>query len=298
MTPSARYQLYAREMIMSIKQLLTSANSHHWHSDLAALLSHAESAQYPAELEIFLRKIISFTGIAIITYKGKHAPLLIHDSYTSEERLYKINAYIDGAYLLDPFFKAIKKGLPQGVYQLTEFTPDRFEYTHYYQHYFKISGLKNELGISIELEKDVVMFISLGFSKATPIQLIDMTALANILPLLSHATQRFWLAQKDHYTLWETPLDPISRAFDLFGKDQLTQREQEIVALILQGHSSKSAARELNISDSTIKVHRKNIYARLGISTQAQLFSLFLNHLLSDWSSSRQSYFKALRHNA
>lgn len=283
---------------MSIKQLLTSAGSQHWHTDLAALLSQAETIQYPSELETFLRKIINFTGIAIITYKGKHAPVVIHDSYTSEERLYKINTYIDGAYLLDPFFKAIQKGLPQGVYQLTEFTPDRFEYTHYYQHYFKALGLKNELGISIELEKDVVMFISLGFSKTNSISALDMVAIANILPMVRLATQSFWLAQKDQYTLWETPIDPISRAFYLFGRDQLTQREQQIVALILQGHSSKSAARELNISDSTIKVHRKNIYARLGISTQAQLFRMFLNHLLSDWSSSRQSHLETFSHNA
>jgi hypothetical protein len=32
-------------------------------------------------------------------------------------------------------------------------------------------------------------------------------------------------------------------------------------------------------SPSTVKVHRKNIYERLNINTQAELFNLFLLHL-------------------
>ena len=49
--------------------------------------------------------------------------------------------------------------------------------------------------------------------------------------------------------------------------------------LLLAGHSTKSAARELAISDGTVKVHRKHIYQRLAVSSQTQLFRLFLDHV-------------------
>ena len=40
--------------------------------------------------------------------------------------------------------------------------------------------------------------------------------------------------------------------------------------------ASISIATLLNISVGTVKVHRKNIYAKLEISSQSELFSLFL----------------------
>ena len=66
-------------------------------------------------------------------------------------------------------------------------------------------------------------------------------------------------------------------SFDNFGRSQLTDRECDIAHLILKGHSSRSAALKLNISAETIKAHRRNIYKKLDLQSQAGLFSLFLN---------------------
>ena len=72
---------------------------------------------------------------------------------------------------------------------------------------------------------------------------------------------------------------PVEAAFASFGRGLLTAREQEIVRLLLAGHSTKSAAHELGISDGTAKVHRKHLYQRLEVSSQSQLFRLFLDHV-------------------
>jgi DNA-binding CsgD family transcriptional regulator len=56
----------------------------------------------------------------------------------------------------------------------------------------------------------------------------------------------------------------------------LTPREREIVTLILKGHSSISIAALLSLSPETVKVHRRRIYAKLNISSQAELFRVFL----------------------
>ncbi len=49
--------------------------------------------------------------------------------------------------------------------------------------------------------------------------------------------------------------------------------------MMLRGHSSKSAARRLDISPDTERVHRRNIYDKLGVSSQAELCSLFFEAL-------------------
>jgi len=46
--------------------------------------------------------------------------------------------------------------------------------------------------------------------------------------------------------------------------------------LILQGHSSGSIGLRLGVSAQTVKVFRRQLYARCGISSQAELFALLL----------------------
>ena len=65
-------------------------------------------------------------------------------------------------------------------------------------------------------------------------------------------------------------------ALERFGEEALTPREQEIAVHILKGHSSKSLAREINISPETVKIHRRNIYRKLQVASQSELFARFL----------------------
>lgn len=72
----------------------------------------------------------------------------------------------------------------------------------------------------------------------------------------------------------------LEAAFVSFGNSRLSPKEGKIARMILQGHSSKSIAIALDNSPETIKVHRKRIYAKLEVSSQGELLSLFLNALL------------------
>ena len=51
----------------------------------------------------------------------------------------------------------------------------------------------------------------------------------------------------------------------------LTNRETEILRLIVQGHTNKEIAEELVISHNTVLTHRKNIIAKTGIKTVSGL---------------------------
>jgi len=52
-----------------------------------------------------------------------------------------------------------------------------------------------------------------------------------------------------------------------------------VAVLVLKGASGQVIADQLGISITTVKTHRKNLYLKLGITTQTELFSLALNAL-------------------
>jgi len=53
--------------------------------------------------------------------------------------------------------------------------------------------------------------------------------------------------------------------------EPLTVREQEVVKLIAEGHSSKEIAETLVISDKTVERHRANILEKLGMHDRVEL---------------------------
>jgi DNA-binding NarL/FixJ family response regulator len=50
----------------------------------------------------------------------------------------------------------------------------------------------------------------------------------------------------------------------------MTPREAEVFGLIAEGLSNRQIARALQVSESTVKTHINNVYAKLGISSRAQ----------------------------
>ena len=58
--------------------------------------------------------------------------------------------------------------------------------------------------------------------------------------------------------------------------DDLTEREQEVLTLVGQGHNNKEIADQLCISQKTVKNHIANIFAKLHINdrTQAVLYAI------------------------
>jgi DNA-binding CsgD family transcriptional regulator len=71
-------------------------------------------------------------------------------------------------------------------------------------------------------------------------------------------------------------LDKFTRAY---GTTDLTQREKEILNLIAQGMSSKQIADKLSISQNTVSNHRKNMLAKAGAKSSAELVSIGVNFM-------------------
>ncbi len=66
-----------------------------------------------------------------------------------------------------------------------------------------------------------------------------------------------WLAPPD-----DEPLLPS-------GEVTLTPRERDVLALLAEGLSNKRAARDLGVSESTVKFHVQALYSKLGVQSRA-----------------------------
>jgi DNA-binding NarL/FixJ family response regulator len=61
------------------------------------------------------------------------------------------------------------------------------------------------------------------------------------------------------------------RAPDHAGLAALTERELDVLKLVVQGKSNKEIAQQLVISPKTVSVHRSNILAKLGMGNSVEL---------------------------
>ncbi len=79
----------------------------------------------------------------------------------------------------------------------------------------------------------------------------------------------------------EAPLAPKAAAAVLATRaeerpaDDLSEREREVLRLVAQGLPNKRIARELKISEKTVKAHLTHIFQRIGVTdrTQAALWA-------------------------
>jgi len=56
----------------------------------------------------------------------------------------------------------------------------------------------------------------------------------------------------------------------------LTQRESQVLELIVRGHSNHTIASRLLLGDETVKTHVRGIYRKLGVSDRSQAVAFAL----------------------
>jgi DNA-binding CsgD family transcriptional regulator len=232
-----------------------------------------------------LKKVTPFEHTVIIAYPDKARPLHVHNDLPGEQIKPSLDTYFAGAYLLDPLYNACQTHLQEGYYRLRQLAPDEFYETEYYRKYYQGTRLKEEVGLIVEVTASLRVVISIGIrDHKISLGNDDLALLDMIWPLLVVICRQHWRQldltpseiyhrKEDEYRLGQ----PLDLAFQNFGRDHLSERECEIVHLVLKGHSSKSIAKLLSISSDTVKAHRKHVHTKLQISSQAELFALFLD---------------------
>jgi DNA-binding NarL/FixJ family response regulator len=66
------------------------------------------------------------------------------------------------------------------------------------------------------------------------------------------------------------------------SRGKLTQRQRQILQLLANGESTTVAARELDLSEETVKTHTKNTLARLGARNRTHAVAIAMRECLID----------------
>lgn len=240
----------------------------------AAIMAIGGAAFVPRALD-YLRSVAPFEGCFLTLLDGSRPPVHVYDNVRDRFRTNVVDDWLDGVYLLDPFFVAYRKSRPDGVLGLRDVAPDRFPQSTYFHAYYQATRLRDEIGIFTGLPSGKHLFYSLGRrSGESAFTARNLRDLRRAFPVFAAINRRHF-AQDSH----AADDREIDSAMERFGAGQLTDREQEIAILILKGHSTRSIAGVIGVTPGTVKIHRRNFYRKLGISSQSALFSAFLASL-------------------
>jgi two-component system response regulator TtrR len=86
----------------------------------------------------------------------------------------------------------------------------------------------------------------------------------------------------DDYRLLSQVMSALERLASREPLALLSEREQEVLKLVLAGKPSRQVAEELTISSRTVEFHRARIMQKLGVRTAAELFRVCLTRSAPD----------------
>ena len=259
----------------------------------ADAIEQINSGACPKHLLKAVGSLVNFDMAMSVVYSRSAKPFHVYDTFRTEKAKKGLSNYINSTYVLNPVYTAYCDGINSGVFRLCE-ESSRHRVNSYHYHNLKIKRLlgeeleylteswpqsMEEVFIAIPLPADEMGEISLlrtrsktGFSDA------EIAVLKTHLPLIEAIYRQYWIKARCYASIddSEPPMDSLLKTvFD----DQLSCRESQVAMLVLKGASGQVIADKLGISITTVKTHRKNLYLKLGITTQSELFSLALNAL-------------------
>ena len=235
---------------------------------------------FAAALGNGIRELIEADDVSLIRYPDAGPPAIEYTLPPKRRGKTTLDRYVKGPFLLDPFYRAAQVDGRFGVFRLRALAPSGFKESEYFRTWYHECGFQDECGLLIELDSGSLNLAlgmtgsSRGFSKR------QVDRLEAVFPAVEAMVRRHW----NPLTSATEPTDLRARlqeALGAFGSSVLTRREQQVIELVLLGNSTRLVADKLGISAETVKLHRKHAYAKLDISSQAELFYLFVDALAS-----------------
>lgn len=265
-----------------------------WAVAAARVVERLDQDDLPARLVECLAALGPFERACMFYYRRGHNPLHLYDTFASPDEKQGLLNYAHSTYLLNPFYVAWSRGLAPGAYRMRDLAPDAYVPAEVLESHRATASGEEEIGylthgwpagleelcLALPLPGGEGVEISLSRSSAGRgfDDDAEVARFGAVVPFLTAAFARYWAGARARHLAGARD-SGADAAFDGFGGALLSPREREIAQLLLRGHSGHSIGTQLGISVTTVKTHRKNLYAKLGIATQFELFSLFLDSI-------------------
>lgn len=268
---------------------------------LTAVVDALHSPAFAAALVRLIQQQVAF-DCALLLGVGQR-PVYLYDNL-NHQRALLFDSYLTSHFSQDPFMQALKDGLPAGVWTLAQVSKGRLD-PEYRHHFYQATGWQEEVGLILPVRGGLTLMLFLGrLDKRQSLRQEERARLEALFPLVHSLCRQQWreavplLAQsaatratdstaKDRVLGAPASLDgaslkaAVEQAMTSVGGDRLTRRERQVASLLLQGLDTETIAAELGIGSGTVKNHRKHLYGKLRLGSRAELFSLFLNHLIT-----------------
>lgn len=251
---------------------------------MAEILPYTRTESFPARLADLFKNLVPTNNIMIVVYPRKKLPRIEHNDNPPGDRTSMVDQFVSGAFLLDPYYLEASKNKTNGFFHIDEIIPPGFNESEYNRIYYKELGFVDECGYILQLDDEgrTFMNISLGqIDRDEGYRAEDLKNLSAITPLIEALIKYHWQSNDPDIEEQYDLRMQLETALECFGESILTERENQMVQMILHGYSSKAIAERLKISVETVKLHRKNAYAKLDLGTQGELFNLFINSLIN-----------------
>ena len=256
-------------------------DSETWHRQVADLLAASDSQSIAERLVSLISATVSNNGTSLLAFHNNAPPESIHHSMPPQRARHYLDRDLAGPYLLDPLYELAFRSDKPAMCRFRDTQPDRFHSSEYYRQYVERTHLVDEMDFLLKTNRTSTLVLVCGRTEKRFTR-VELNRLKLMQPIILAAMQKVWDTRGQHGAPDDSDYSMhrrLTACFENFGEDQLTQREREITQLLLRGHSSKSIARELGIAPGTVMVHKRNLFAKLGITSQYELFSRFIEAL-------------------
>ncbi|WP_261378008.1 helix-turn-helix transcriptional regulator [Vreelandella titanicae] len=250
--------------------------------ELASAIMALATPELPQYFSRLVKCLAAFDNLIIIAYHGEHRPAVLYREYTDPVVYLPMDSqYLGGAYLLDPFYREHLRGGVQGIRRLMDVAPDHFRRTHYYKNYYQQTTLLDEVAVFASITESVTLTACLGrdCSSGKPFNKRELQALRQYGMTLSSLLKKHWQDYRSDNVMKAAPAPVEERLREALNQQhsiRLSPRQAEVALFILRGHSSLSISLHLGVSLQTVKVFRRQLYAKCCISSQAELFALLM----------------------
>ena len=159
----------------------------------AAIMPEIGNDRLPSLLITMLKGLVPFDNAVIVHFREGNKPQIHYNDFPPLDRDSQIDGFVNGAFLLDPFYRAaIDRGI-YGLHRLSDLAPEGFKKTEYYRSYFKFTQIKDEAGYIVHLDGNQFINISIGrLSLAQRFNRTQLTILEDIAPIIESICKMQW----------------------------------------------------------------------------------------------------------
>ena len=253
-----------------------------WNRDLSQAIAALGTNEFFPTLVAAIGGQVSIDYPQVWLYHRDLPPRVLYHEIPQHAVPSQIDEYLEGPYREDPFYQTSVQQPRSRIYLLSRVTMGKLEQSTYYQNYYADTGTVDEAVYISKLHGGNVINLSMmRLPRNGPFTDEDYETLY----LLADPVSELIKSHSEHNDFAVTNLiqpginHQIDLAFRTFGASILSPREKDVLELMLRGYGTDTSAKRLDIAVETVRRHRKSIYRKLDVSSQTDLFSLFLNSM-------------------